>query len=119
MRLLGTLLILAAAALVVLFVVLPLLEPGRRRAARGGHRRRATAAASADAGPRDRSADGRDARRRTRSTPRNEAGLDWTVLCNHDQSQPEGIIDQEPPAGTAVAPGSPFSLYSARVSDCQ
>ena len=49
----------------------------------------------------------------------NEAGLEWTVFCNHDESQPEGIIDQEPPAGAEVAPGSAFSLYSARLSDCQ
>ena len=27
-----------------------------------------------------------------------EAGLDWTVRCNEDREQPEGIIDQEPPA---------------------
>ena len=37
----------------------------------------------------------------------NEAGLEWTVFCNHDESQAEGIIDQEPPAGAGVAPGSP------------
>ena len=31
----------------------------------------------------------------------------------------EGIIDQEPPAGTQVARGAPFNLYSARISDCR
>ena len=47
------------------------------------------------------------------------SGLDWTLYCNEDQGQPAGIIDQEPPAGTQVAPGSTFSLYSARFADCQ
>jgi beta-lactam-binding protein with PASTA domain len=47
-----------------------------------------------------------------------EAGLDWTVFCNEDPSRPEGIVDQEPPAGTTVAPGSTFSMYSARIADC-
>ncbi|MGZ8475696.1 MAG: protein kinase domain-containing protein [Candidatus Limnocylindria bacterium] len=48
-----------------------------------------------------------------------EAGLDWTVFCNHDESQPEGIIDQEPPAGSEVSVGSAFSMYSARIADCR
>ena len=47
------------------------------------------------------------------------SGLDWTLYCNEDQSRPEGIIDQEPRAGRQVAPGSTFSLYSARFADCQ
>jgi len=46
-------------------------------------------------------------------------GLDWTVHCEHDETQPEGIIDQEPRAGTEVRPGAPFNLYSARISDCR
>jgi beta-lactam-binding protein with PASTA domain len=48
-----------------------------------------------------------------------EAGLDWTVRCSEDQEQPEGIIDQEPPAGTEVAPGSQFTMFSARIEDCR
>jgi beta-lactam-binding protein with PASTA domain len=47
------------------------------------------------------------------------AGLDWTVRCNEDPSRPEGIIDQEPPAGAEVARGSPFNLFSARIDDCR
>ena len=47
------------------------------------------------------------------------SGLDWTLYCNEDQSRPVGIIDQEPRAGRQVAPGSTFSLYSARFADCQ
>jgi hypothetical protein len=48
-----------------------------------------------------------------------EAGFDWTVHCAQDKDQPEGIIDQEPPAGTTVARGSQLSLYSARIKDCR
>lgn len=46
-------------------------------------------------------------------------GLNWTVQCAQDPAQPEGIIGQEPPAGTSVAPGSRFTMFSARISDCQ
>lgn len=48
----------------------------------------------------------------------NAAGLNWTVYCNQDEGQPEGIIDQEPRAGTEVPRGSAFSMYSARIADC-
>ena len=48
-----------------------------------------------------------------------DAGLNWTVRCAEDPSQSEGIIGQEPPAGTSVAPGSRFTMFSARISDCQ
>lgn len=48
-----------------------------------------------------------------------EAGLNWTVRCNHDESKPEGIIHQEPPAGTEVRPGSRFTMFSARIEDCR
>jgi len=48
-----------------------------------------------------------------------EAGLNWTVRCNHDESLPEGIIDQEPAAGTEVAPGGRFTMFSARIEDCR
>ena len=115
--LLGTLLILAAGGLVVVFIVLPLLDVAGDGATPQPSPT-GTAAASAPPGlalvpqlvglP---TAEAIDAA--------NAAGLEWTVFCNHDESRPEGIIDQEPPAGAQVAPGSPLSLYSARLSDCQ
>lgn len=48
-----------------------------------------------------------------------EAGLNWTVRCAEDPTQAEGIIRQEPPAGTTVTPGSRFTMFSARISDCR
>ena len=114
---LGTLLILGVAALVVLFVVVPLLDPGwlerRRRASPS-----ATAPASVAPGtvtvPETIGLATADAIERA-----SEANLDWTVRCNDDPSQPEGIIHQEPEAGTPVAPGSTFTMFSARISDCR
>jgi beta-lactam-binding protein with PASTA domain len=41
------------------------------------------------------------------------------VRCNEDQSQPEGIVDQEPPPGTQLTPGAPFTMFSARIEDCR
>jgi hypothetical protein len=114
--LIGTLFVLGAAALVVVLGVLPLLELGRE----GGGENSPTAAPSAEPGSNtvmipdlvgESTAGALDTAR--------ASGLDWTLYCNEDQGQPEGIIDQEPPAGTAVAPGSTFSLYSARFADCQ
>jgi beta-lactam-binding protein with PASTA domain len=49
----------------------------------------------------------------------NEAGLNWFLRCDEDPSQPEGIIDQEPSAGTEVPRGSRFTMYSARIADCR
>ena len=116
-NLIGTLLILGVAALVVLVVVVPLLELGRQ----GGG---ASPSASAVPTPEPESPvvivpdlvgmsidDAIAAARASR--------LEWTLYCNEDPSQSEGIIDQEPPAGREVAPGSTFSLYSARVEDCR
>ena len=59
-----------------------------------------------------------------RSTPdaiaaAQQAGLTWTVQCAEDTNQPEGIIGQEPVAGTSVPPGSRFTMFSARISDCR
>lgn len=117
---LGTLLILGAAAAVVIFVVIPLLREG------GGFAPGAGPSVSATALPATPDADGvvvvpnvvgmsaEDAVAAARSI-----GLDWTVHCDHDESQPEGIIHQEPPAGNEVRVGSPFSIYSARLPDCQ
>ncbi len=48
-----------------------------------------------------------------------EAGLNWTVQCAEDPSRPEGIVGQEPTAGTQVPPGSRFTMFSARISDCR
>lgn len=113
----GTVLVLAAAAAVVAFVVVPLLQLGRG----------ASPVPSPSTAPVSTPAPGTavtvpdlvgmptaDAVEAAR-----EAGLDWTVHCAQDPAKPEGIIDQEPPAGTQVARGSPFNLYSARISDCR
>ena len=115
--LLGTLAILAAAALVVILIVIPLLELGRGQGA--GETPIPTAPAGT---PRSgmvivpnfvgMSAD--EAKRVA-----SEAGLNWTLHCDHDEEQPEGIIDQEPPPNTEVARGSAFSMYSARIGDCE
>jgi serine/threonine-protein kinase len=112
---LGTLLILGAAALVVALIVVPLLELGREG---GGAAPSAQPTAEPDANTvivpdlvGQPTADALEAA--------GDAGLDWTLYCDEDQDQPAGIIDQEPPGGTPVAPGSTFSLYSARFSDCQ
>ena len=119
---LGTLLVLGAAAAVVLFVVVPLIELGREGGP-GGGTGGPTASPTAQATP---AAPGRVVVPDTvgMSTPdaieaASEAGLNWTVRCNHDESRPEGIIDQEPAAGTEVAPGSAFTMFSARISDCR
>jgi hypothetical protein len=108
--------VLAAAALVVVLLVVPLLRLGQG----GGAAPSASPAASAAPPssvvivPDLVGSSTEDAIEAARA-----AGLDWTVRCAQDASQPEGIIDQEPPAGTEVALGSPFSLYSARISDCR
>ena len=65
------------------------------------------------AGPR-RHGDGRGAR--GRAGIRARAG---PCTATRTRSRPAGIIDQEPRAGRQVAPGSTFSLYSARFADCQ
>jgi serine/threonine-protein kinase len=115
---LGTLLILGAAALVVLFVVLPLLDIGGSGGGPGPASPSPTPAGSAPPGtvivPETIGLATADAIERAE-----EANLDWTVRCNEDPSQPEGIVHQEPAAGTSVAPGSTFTMFSARISDCR
>jgi serine/threonine-protein kinase len=115
--LIGTVLVLAAAAAVVLFVVVPLLQLGPGPSPGPSPSTGAVVTPAPGTGvtvpnlvgmP---TADAVEAAR--------EAGLDWTVHCAQDPARPEGIIDQEPPAGTQVARGSPFNLYSARISDCR
>jgi eukaryotic-like serine/threonine-protein kinase len=114
----GTLGLLGAAALVFVLVVLPLLQLGREGGA--GTTPTPTVAPTAEPGTNtvtvpdlvgEPTADAIAAA--------SEAGLNWTLFCNENPERPEGIIDQEPPAGTQVARGSKFSLYSARFADCQ
>lgn len=115
----GMLATLGAAALVVVLVVMPLLDLGGEGSGSGDlpSAEPSVPAASSSVAPGVIPA--------TVGLPTDEAialagaaGLNWTVRCNHDESQPEGIIDQEPAAGTAVAPGSRFTMYSARIEDC-
>jgi len=115
--LLGTILVFGAVALVFVLVVRPLLEFGRD----GGGA--PPSSSSAPSGEPDSNAvvvpslvgaSTADALEAARAS-----GLNWTLYCSEDGGQPAGIIDQEPPAGTEVPPGSTFSLYSARFADCQ
>ncbi len=120
LRLVGTLLILGAVALVAVLVIVPLLNLGTGGDGAPGSSPLVTVAPTQTAAPGTvlvpetvglSTAEAIELAR--------EAGLDWTVRCNEDPDQPEGIIGQEPPAGTAVAPGSRFTMFSARVSDCR
>jgi hypothetical protein len=117
-NLIGTILILGIVALVMLVVVVPLLELGRQ----GGGTSPSPTSAVATPEPGSpvvivpdvvgmSTDDAIGAARASR--------LEWTLYCNEDPSRPEGIVDQEPPAGREVVPGSTFSLYSARVEDCR
>jgi len=109
---LGILLLLGAAAIVIVLAVLPLMDRTRDggtptplpSGAPGGQTVVIPSLIGAS------TAEAIDAAR--------DAGLDWTLHCNEDPELPPGIIDQEPPAGTEVARGSPFNLYSARFADC-
>lgn len=114
----GSLLILGAAALVVALVVLPLLDLDFEG---GGTGASPTPSATTEA-----PAPGTVLIPETVGLPTadaidaaTEAGLNWRIECAEDASQPEGIVGQEPPAGTSVAPGSRFTMFSARISDCQ
>jgi eukaryotic-like serine/threonine-protein kinase len=116
---LGMLAMLGAAALVVVLVVLPLLD--LRGDAGSGDLPSSEPTAPPASAPID-----ADVIPATVGLPTDEAialasdaGLNWTVRCNHDESRPEGIIDQEPAAGTEVAPGSRFTMFSARIDDCR
>ena len=117
LSLIGTLLVLTAAALVVVLIVVPLLELGREE---GGAGTTPSPQPTAEPDPNTvvvpdlvgmPTAEALDAAR--------SSGLDWTLFCDEDPDRPAGIIDQEPRAGREVAPGSTFSLYSARFADCQ
>jgi serine/threonine protein kinase len=113
---LWTLLLLAAAVLVVVLVVLPLLDGNGGGAPEPSSAAPSPSQSTAVQGlvPNTVGLPTQDA-----IALAEEAGLAWTVRCNQDPSQPEGIVDQEPPAGTQVAPGSPFTMFSARIEDCR
>ena len=112
----GTAAILAAVVLVFLIVVLPLIQRGGS----GGAGDVASPTPIATAVPNQVTVpDFVGQSTADAIAAATEAGLDWTVNCNQDPQQPEGIIDQEPPAGTTVARGSKLSLYSARIQDCR
>ncbi len=113
----GMLAMLAAAALVVALVVVPLLDLGGDGGGSGD---------LPSTGPTAPATIAPNVIPATVGLPTDEAialasevGLNWTVRCNHDESRPEGIIDQEPAAGTEVAPGSRFTMFSARIDDCR
>ena len=117
MRLIGTLVVLAGVALVVFLVILPLLESG------GGD---GSPQVSTSPTPGESAPPGRVLVPDTVGLPTadaidlaDEAGLVWTVRCAEDPAQPEGIISQEPPPRTPVTPGSRFTMFSARISDCR
>ncbi|MGQ0609319.1 MAG: protein kinase domain-containing protein [Chloroflexota bacterium] len=118
----GTLLILGAVALVVALVILPLLNLDLGGGRGDGD---TTPVASPSAATQPSAEPGTVLIPETVGLPTadaieraSEAGLNWRVECAEDPDQPEGIIGQEPPAGTSVAPGSRFTMFSARFSDC-
>ena len=117
--LLGTLMVLGAAAMVVLFVVVPLLNLGRDGGGAGDPSPTATTAATPAAPGRVVVPDTVGMSTVDAIEAADEAKLRWTVRCDHDEELPEGIIDQEPAAGSEVAPGTPFTMYSARIDDCR
>ena len=113
--LIWTLVILGAVGLVVLLVIVPLLDLGGQGIVPASQA--PTPVPSVPAGstivPEAIGLSAADA-----FAVSNEAGLNATLFCNEDPSQPEGVIHQEPPAGTIVLRGSRFSMYSARIADC-
>jgi eukaryotic-like serine/threonine-protein kinase len=118
--LIGSMVILATVALVVLLLVVPLIRLGQGGG--GGDAPTPTPATSTTPAPQGTLVTVPDLvgePTQDAIAAARDAGLDWTVYCNQDPAQPEGIIDQEPPPGTEVARGSAFSLYSARIADCQ
>ncbi len=110
--------ILAAAAIVALIVVVPLLQLGARNApAPGGAT--SPAATAIPAGNRVTVPNtvglGKDAAIAAATTAR----LNWTIQCNQDPKKPAGMVGQQPAAGTVVAAGAPFTMFSARIADCR
>lgn len=113
----GTAILLVAAGLVLLLLVAPLLQLGGSPGASGAPTATASVPTAAPATvevPNTIGLSTADA-----IAAATAAGLNWTVRCNQDPRQPEGIIDQEPPAGTPVQAGARFTMYSARIQDCR
>ena len=122
LRGLGTLLILGAAALVAALVILPLLN---LEFGGGGGGADGSPLASPSGAPQPSAEPGTVLIPQTVGLPTadaiqlaRDAGLNWRVECAENPEEPEGIIRQEPPADTSVAPGSRFIMFSARISDC-
>jgi hypothetical protein len=118
----GSTIVFGAAVLVVLFVVVPLLQLRDPADGPGSGGQSSTASASAAATPMPATVVVPD----TIGMSKDEAidaataaGLDWTIRCEQDPHEPEGIIDQEPAAGTEVRRGATFTMYSARAKDCR
>jgi serine/threonine-protein kinase len=124
-RLIGTAFVLAAVVLVILLVVVPLLRLGAAPGGAGPTSSAtplATAVPTAAPTPAGNMVAVPEAIGRSKDEAialATEAGLNWFLRCDEDPSQPEGIIDQEPGAGTVVPRGSRFTMYSARIADCR
>jgi serine/threonine-protein kinase len=124
-RLIGTAFVLAAVVLVILLVVVPLLRLGASPGGAGPTSTAtpvATAVPSAAPTPAGNNVAVPDTIGRSRDEAialATEAGLNWFLRCDEDPELPEGIIDQEPGAGTEVPRGSRFTMYSARIADCR
>jgi hypothetical protein len=118
----GSAVVIGAATLVVLFVAIPLLQlrdpgdgPGSAQTASPSpSAAAATPVAATVVVPSTVGMSTEDA-----IAAATAAGLDWTLRCNQDPQEPEGIIDQEPEAGAEVPRGARFTMYSARVQDCR
>jgi serine/threonine protein kinase len=118
---LGTALVLGAVALVVILIVVPLIQSGREPGG-GGATPTETAGPPATPTPPGRTVaipDTIGMDRDAAIAAAEEAGLNWRLECNHDESLPAGIVDQEPAPGTEVERGSRFVMYSARIGDCE
>ncbi len=115
---LGPFVILAAAAIVALIIIVPLLQLG----ARNGPAPEGTASPITTPIP----AANRVTVPNTIGLSKDDAiqaasraRLNWTIQCNQDPKKPAGMVGQHPAAGTVAAPGSPFTMFSARIADCR
>ena len=111
------LIILAAAAIVALLVIVPLLGLGGRNPAPGATG--SPRATPVPVGNRVTVPNTVGLRKNDAISAATKARLNWTIECNQDPSKPEGMIRQEPAAGTSVAAGAPFTMFSARIADCR
>ncbi len=117
---LGPVAILAAAAIVALLVIVPLLKlganngPGPGETGTGSPTATAVPVSNRVTVPNTVGLSKGDA-----IDAANRARLKWTIECNQDPKEPDGVIRQEPAPGTVVAAGSPFTMYSARIADCR